>query len=631
MVVDSDLLHDQVSFAMLVLNREGNILYANAATTKLTGYTAQQLLQQNIAVVLAQPDDTLRVDYQLALTRKTGELTTEGWIYPKNSQRLWGEIIFKTMPAADDQEGLLLCTIQDRNDKKTIELELRRSEERFKIMVESVREYAIYMMDPNGYILTWNDGATSIKGYPSAEIIGKHFTLFYTPQDNQQGLPKQELRTTLEKGKFEGEGWRVKRDGSVFWAGFVLTPLYNDQGLHIGFSKVTRDLTEKKYHEESLRQSEEKFRLLVEQVTDYGIFMMDEKGIITSWNQGARNIKGYTAEEIIGRHFSSFYPEEDIISGKPAMELKIARENGKYEEEGWRIRKNKSRFWASVIITAVYNNGVLVGFSKVTRDLTERKLGEQELALSKERYRKLAEELSETNRILSEVNSELEQFTSIVSHDLQEPIRTIKSYLTLIHQEINSSNSEKLRLYLEKSIASTTRMRELIQNLLHYSQLSKAEISREPLDVESIFNDVSQNLKALVDERKATIKYEIEEKSVFGNRIQLGQLFQNLISNALKFNVSAHPQIMVRSYSSNGLAQFSVQDNGIGIAEKDREKIFDIFKRLNSDKMFPGMGIGLAVCKKIAEQHHGSIHVESVPGTGATFYVSLGRENSQVL
>ncbi|RYY66590.1 MAG: PAS domain-containing sensor histidine kinase, partial [Chitinophagaceae bacterium] len=311
----------------------------------------------------------------------------------------------------------------------------------------------------------------------------------------------------------------------------------------IGFSKVTRDLTERRFNEESLRQSEERFRALVEQVIDYGIFLMDEKGRIVSWNEGARRIKGYEAREIIGKYFSIFYLEEDIILGKPAHELKVARQEGKYEEEGWRIRKDGSRFWSSVLITAVYNtDGALIGFSKVTRDLTERKESERALRDAYERYRALAEELRVTNHELMYANGELEQFTSIVSHDLQEPIRTIKSFLQLIEAKLPEAATEDLRQYINKSIGAADRMRELIRNLQ---------------------------------------------------------------------------------------VRFSVTDDGIGIADGDLNKVFEIFRRLNTEKKYPGTGIGLAICKKIVDRHNGRIWPESEPGKGTTFHFTINQENTE--
>jgi PAS domain S-box-containing protein len=497
------------------------------------------------------------------------------------------------------------CVLRDTFERKQGEIELRQSEERFRLMVEGVKEYAIFMLDTSGHIVSWNDGAKRLKGYNANEIIGKHFSTFYTAEDLETRKPERELRIAIETGKYEEEGWRVRKNGSLFWANIVITALFNEQNKHIGFSKVTRDLTERRENEEHLRQSEERYRALVDQLNEYGIFMLDERGRIVSWNEGARRINGYAPEEIIGKYFSIFYPEEDIINGKPARELKIARAEGKYEEEGWRLRKDGSRFWASVVITAVNNNeGAHIGFSKVTRDLTE---------------------LKEANAELRYANQELEQFTSIVSHDLQEPVRTIKSFLQLIDLKLGQGQYNDLKTYIEKSVNAANRMRELIQNLLRYTQLSRNDVVVQKMMAIDVVNEAVQNLRSAVEASRARITIENDLGEIEGDRVQIVQLIQNLLSNALKFTNSEMPAVTIRCREEGGHVTFSVSDNGIGIAEGDKEKVFEIFRRLHT-KEYPGTGIGLAICKKIVDRHGGRIWPESEPGRGTTFYFTLNEE-----
>jgi PAS domain S-box-containing protein len=390
---------------------------------------------------------------------------------------------------------------------------------------------------------------------------------------------------------------------------------------------VTRDLTERRDNLEQLRQSEERYRALVEQLNDYGIFMLDDKGRIVSWNEGAKRISGYTANEIIGKYFSIFYPEEDLINGKPTHELKVARTEGKYEEEGWRIRKDGTRFWASVVITAVNNNeGAHIGYSKVTRDLTERKAAERALRDSYERYRQLANELKLANAELQYANGELEQFTSIVSHDLQEPVRTIKSFLQLIDIKLGQGQSDDLKTYITKSINAADRMRELIRNLLNYSQLNKNEVMVGKMVVLDVVNEAIQNLKTAVEASRAQIIVESDVEEIEGDRVQIVQLIQNLLSNALKFTQNGVPKVTIRCRNEAGHVRFSVTDNGIGIAAADKDKVFEIFRRLHTKKDYPGTGIGLAICKKIVDRHRGRIWPESEPGKGTTFYFTLNEE-----
>lgn len=627
MITNCQLLVQSLTEAVLMLTPDGTIQYANPAATHITGFSLADLLNQPLYMLYGDKEEGIKVNYELDQALKKGSFLSAGWRLKKDGDRFWAEMTLS--PIRDEEKTLIgyTCLLRDASQSKRQELGLRASEERYRQMVEGVREYAIFMLDSTGHILTWNEGARRIKGYRAEEIIGRHFSTFYTAKDLEDGKTERELKIATETGKYEEEGWRVRKDGSVFWASVTITALFNQQNQLVGFSKVTRDLTERKEAEERLRQSEERFRSLVEQVGDYGIFMMDEKGHIVSWNEGARRIKGYEAEEIIGRHFSIFYPEEEIINGKPPYELQVARAEGKYEEEGWRIRKDGSRFWASVVITAVYNyEGTLIGFSKVTRDLTERKEGEQALRESSERYRHLADALKVTNTKLTNANRELEQFTTIASHDLQEPVRTIKSFLQLIDMKLQEGQYQGLQTYIAKSIYAANRMRELIQNLLQYTQLDREEMTRQPVNMDELINLALQNLRTQVESSGADITIDTDVDTVQGDPVQLLQLLQNLVSNALKFTDTETPRVRISSRVENGQVTIAVADNGIGINKSDLHKVFQIFRRLNTKKDYPGTGIGLAICKKIVDRHHGKIWLESEPGKGTTFYFTLNEE-----
>jgi PAS domain S-box-containing protein len=284
----------------------------------------------------------------------------------------------------------------------------------YRLLIESVVDYAIFMLDPQGHVASWNRGAEKIKGYRATEIVGAHFSKFYTPEDIAAGKPERELETARELGRVEDEGWRIRKDGSRFWASVVITPLRDEHGELRGFGKVTRDLTARRETDDRLRQSEQRFHHLIDAVIDYAIFMLDTSGHVSTWNSGARRVKGYTAEEIIGQHFSIFYPPEERAAHRPEQILEIVRREGRFEQEALRMRKDGSRFWASVIITALRDEaGILRGFVKVTRDLTERRNAEQierellreqtarsaaekaegELRKSEERYRALSRRL----------------------------------------------------------------------------------------------------------------------------------------------------------------------------------------------------------------------------------------------
>ncbi|MFL5310499.1 MAG: PAS domain S-box protein [Myxococcales bacterium] len=247
-----------------------------------------------------------------------------------------------------------------------------------ELAFERIRDYAIFFLEPDGTVASWNEGAQAMKGYAPAEIIGQSFSRFYTPEDLRAGKPAEMLSRALRDGRVEDEAWRVRKDGRRFWADVVITPLRDADGTLRGFVKITRDLTARKQAEEALRQSEQRMRLMIESVRDYALFMLDTSGKVTSWNPGAERLKGYAAREIIGQSFERFYPEQDVRAGKPRLELEIASRDGRFEEEGWRVRKDGSRFWANVVLSAVTTDrGELIGFTKVTRDLTERKRSEE--------------------------------------------------------------------------------------------------------------------------------------------------------------------------------------------------------------------------------------------------------------
>jgi len=268
----------------------------------------------------------------------------------------------------------------------------RIQKESFRLLTDAVEDHAVLTLDVEGCVTTWNKGAETITGLTHAQVMGKHFARFYPPEELRLGKPQRELQSAERDGVFEDESWRIREDGTRFWAKMTLLPLRDREGPLRGYGVILRDLTDKKRAEIALQNSEQRFRLLVETVQDYAIFMLDPEGRVTSWNSGAERIKGYAASEIIGQHFSRFYPADDLRAGKPEMELAVAAEQGRIEDEGWRLRKDGSKFWANVTITAVHDHsGKLIGFAKVTRDVTERMRAAQQLRESEERYRTVAE------------------------------------------------------------------------------------------------------------------------------------------------------------------------------------------------------------------------------------------------
>ena len=278
----------------------------------------------------------------------------------------------------------------------------------FRRLVDSVRDYAIFLLSPHGTIVSWNVGAQRIKGYAASEVIGKHFSIFHTPEAQASGWPEEELRRSAEEGRLEDEGWRVRKDGSRFWANVVISPMFDPDGRLIGYSKITRDLTERRRHEERLRASERNLRLLIDAVQEYAIFSLSPDGVITSWNQGAQRIKGYSADEAIGQHFSIFYPPQARALKWPQEELERARAFGRFEDEGWRLCKDGRRIWANVLITAIVDEqGTLLGYSKVTRDLTERRRHEEHLRERERNFRVLIDGVKDHAMFLLDRNGRI--------------------------------------------------------------------------------------------------------------------------------------------------------------------------------------------------------------------------------
>ena len=288
MLSNCQSLLQTIAVGIFMLDVDGNITYCNPAASAITGYSADELLLKPLSIIYNYKGDTTKLDYELGLALKKGSLNSEGWKTKKDDGKFWAEMILS--PIFDEQKKWTgySCILHDISDKKKKELEVRENEERFRLMVEGIQDYSIFMMDPQGYIMSWNEGAKRITGYNPDEIIGKHFSIFYRKEDAESKKPEKELKIAIETGRYEEEGWRVKKNGSIFWANVAVTALYNEQNALIGLSKVTLDTTERKKNEEALLQSEERYRLLVEQVADYGIFMLDEKGRIISWNEGAK-------------------------------------------------------------------------------------------------------------------------------------------------------------------------------------------------------------------------------------------------------------------------------------------------------------------------------------------------------
>ncbi|MGC1244109.1 MAG: PAS domain S-box protein [Chryseosolibacter sp.] len=520
---------------------------------------------------------------------------------------------------------------------------LRSTEERYHRMISEVQDYAIILLSKEGIIQNWNKGAEKIKGYSQQEALGKSFRIFYSREDQESKLPEKLLSIASGEGHANHEGWRVRKDGSRFWGSISITALHDTAGNVTGFLKVTRDLTERRNNEiqaqeyaadllqknELLRQSEERYHRMVAEVEDYVIILLSTQGIIENWNRGAQKIKGYAAEEIVGKHFSIFYSPQDRDKGIPGKLLAEAAQKGRALHEGWRMRKDGSTFWGSVVMTAIHGaDGSLIGFTKVTRDLTEKKLTEDRLLAT-------TLKLEQKNKELERMNEELSSFAYISSHDLQEPLRKIQTFSDRVLEIEYNNLSEKGKDYFQRMQRGAARMQKLIRDILAYSRTTTSEKKLEYTDLNDLLAQSKVELEVLIMEKKAIIESSrLPELKVIP--FQMQQLFNNLLNNALKFSKEdVPPRIVISAEMVEGEAlehsnpaypaywHITFKDNGIGFESIYSKKIFEVFQRLHARNEYGGTGIGLAICKKIVENHNGVITAESSPDEGATFHIYL--------
>ncbi|HEX8640340.1 MAG TPA: PAS domain S-box protein [Allosphingosinicella sp.] len=490
------------------------------------------------------------------------------------------------------------------------------TEQRFQLLVNSVTDYALYMLDREGNIATWNPGARRFKGYEADEIVGRHFSAFYTPEDRAAGIPALALRTAAEEGKFEAEGWRVRKDGTRFWAHVVIDPVRDATGTLVGFAKITRDITTKKEAERALFASEQRFRMLVQGVRDYAIYMIDPEGKVANWNAGASAIKGYSADEIIGQHFSRFYTPEDRENGEPARALETALREGKYEREAWRVKKDGTRFWASVVIDPIYDDhGGFIGYAKITRDMTER--------------RNALIELEETRAALFQAQKlqALGELTGGIAHDFNNLMTVIRGSADLLRR--GNLSEDKQRRYLDAIVETADRAATLTSHLLAFSR-------RQALKPQVV--DVNVRLDATGEVLARTLGSQIEVKLELAPDLWRAETDPAELETALlnaAFNArDAMPQggrltIETANISTEDgdFVCIALSDTGEGMDEEVLSRAFEPF--FTTKPVGKGTGLGLSQIHGFAAQSGGRAEIESRPGTGTTVRILLPRTDKQ--
>jgi len=489
---------------------------------------------------------------------------------------------------------------------KKLEKDLYESERNFRLLVEGITDYAIYMLDPEGYVANWNTGAARIKGYKAKEIIGKHFSQFYTPEDRAAGLPARALEIARKEKHFIAEGWRIRKDGTRFFASVVIDPIYEKRKL-IGFAKITRDISERQAALSELGKSETQFKTLVGGVTDYALYMLDPGGIVSNWNAGGERIKGYTADEIVGQHFSRFYTPADRAAGKPANALRIAVDTGHYQEEGWRVRKDGSFFWASVVIDPIRNDaGELIGFAKITRDISERKEAEERLA-------RIQRQLAESQKL-----DALGQLTGGVAHDFNNLLMIISGNLHTIKKEINS---DKSRRALQSIETASQRAAALTRQLLTFARRQSVQPQSTALAGRfEVLRDVLNSGLGSMVSLSLDVADDVWNIVVDPNEFETALV--NLVVNAR----DAMPDggavtLSAKNDPQMGHVAISVEDTGVGIPQDILDRVFDPF--FTTKPVGKGTGLGLSQVHGFVHQAGGSIEIESTLGQGTRITIRL--------
>ncbi|MEA2727059.1 MAG: hypothetical protein QOF70_1534 [Acetobacteraceae bacterium] len=496
-----------------------------------------------------------------------------------------------------------------------------------ELLIRNVVDYAIYMLDPNGFVVSWNPGAQLIKGYTAEEIVGQHFSRFYSAEDRAAGLPKNALSEATRNGRFATEGWRFRKDASRFWASAVIDPVYQD-GKLVGFAKITRDMTEQRKAQLDALESERRFRLLVEGVTDYAIYMLSPEGIITNWNAGAQRIKGYSSSEIVGKHFSCFYVAEDVDAGLPDRALARARLEGRYEAEGWRRRKDGSRFWAGVVVDAIHDEGKLIGFAKITRDLTERREAQLQLDQSREQL------------FQSQKMEAVGQLTGGLAHDFNNLLAGISGSLELMKKRIAEGRLTEIDHYVAAAAGAASRAAALTHRLLAFAR--RQTLDSKPISPNGLVTDMVELIQRTIGPAiRLKIVLAPSLKLILCDPHQLENTLLNLCINARDAMpdggqltietadvVVEHSAARERELDPGRYAVIYVTDTGTGMSSDVLQRAFEPF--FTTKPIGKGTGLGLSMTYGFIRQSGGQVRIDSEVGKGTVVRLYLPQHKGEV-
>ena len=514
----------------------------------------------------------------------------------------------------------------DPLDKPQSKLDGVADARRLQLLIDAIVDYAIYMIDVDGIVRSWNAGAERLKGYSADEIIGKPFSLFYSPEDRVKELPQTALRIAAETGRFSSEGWRVRKDGSRFWALVVVDAIRGEQGQVIGFAKVTRDITERQQAHNELLESERRYRRLIEAVVDYAIFQLDPAGNVTTWNPGAQRIKGYDPDEIIGRHFSRFYTPEDVQLGVPKLALAEAAEQGRFEAEGWRMRKDGSRFWASVVIDRITDEaGELVGFAKVTRDVTERKQAQDEL-------QRVQLQLAASQKLEA-----VGQLSGGIAHDFNNLLMIVLGNLETAERNSRGlAESMNLQRALANAKRGAQRAAALTSRLLAFSR--RQALDPKPINLNIFLNGLQEFLQRTLGEaiEVQTVgsaglwSIEADTNHLESAIINLGINARDAMPDGGKLTVEAVNVLADEDYcrvnpelSPGQYVIVCVTDSGTGMTADVINHAFEPF--FTTKEPGQGTGLGLSQVYGFVKQSGGHVKIYSEVGQGTSIRMYFPR------
>jgi two-component system, chemotaxis family, CheB/CheR fusion protein len=528
----------------------------------------------------------------------------------------WGWAMSRAVPLLDAEGNITewFGAARDIGSRKRAEEALLDAEERIRLLVENVRDYALFQVDPGGLITSWNTGAQRLFGYPAAEILGRSAQILFAPQIVPDSYLRQELDEVLALGRTERQEWMLRRDGTLFWATWISTPIHDQSGQLRGFAKILRDETEERRAQEALRESEERFRLMVDGAKDFAIFMLDPKGIITAWNDGAERLLGFSEAEAVGQSGTIVFTPEDRAAGRAEMEMAQAAATGRAMDERWHVRKSGARFWANGVLHAVRGPGAAVrGFVKVLRDETVRK--ETEIALQA------------AKNAADDANRMKDEFLAVMSHELRTPLSAILLWAGILNA--NHPDREELKEGLAAIITSAEAQKELIEDMLDTSRIASGtlRLKLRNVDLASLVRDSTEAILPTAVAKKVAIKIDLSPDTgdVRADTDRLRQVIWNLLTNAVKFTPSGG-SIHVTTARRGDTAEVEVADTGEGISSEFLPYLFEPFKQADASttRRQGGVGLGLAITRQLVELHGGTISAQSPgPGKGATFTVRI--------